>query len=122
MEGRVGRGVSLEEWFAKDMARSRETVAYLKEYAEMADEELKITSALFQEALSHLEVALGEFPYGRDDNGDFVCGSCQQEIHVGSFLVEQGHAEDCKYAAAERFLDEHRSKWTKAVVYDVQTS
>ena len=54
-----------------------------------AHKRLEEKDALFQEALKHLEVALGN--------------KCECE-----YWISESHADHCPYAAAERFLEEHR--------------
>ena len=58
--------------------------------------------ALFQEALSHLEVALEKRIIDLD--GEPWCSECSETVWDKS-----EHHEGCPYAAAERFLEEHKS-------------
>ena len=52
-------------------------------------------------------------------------GVVERSYSYGLIVIFEDLASHDAYQAGEvhqRFLDEHRSKWTKAVVYDVQTS
>jgi len=68
---------------------------------------------LFQEALSHLEVALGEVEYSKESPG---CWSPECECGVDCPVCGQwrgmspAHEPDCTFAAAEAFLAKHKEK------------
>ena len=75
---------------------------------------------LFQEALSHLEVALEDsehFKYRRDSDKNTGGGGCwSPECECGLECGDCGawydkpHYGDCRYAAAEAFLAKHKEK------------